>query len=202
EAAILVRLQALERDIQLFRHLDVVGEPDYALWSAGGRIVRQLTSETYIPDLAWWMRPWNSQIIVPRPPEVALAPDIQAGSCWPMRKNHGSLGVRLAEEIVPHAITIDHLAMQLSFRNDTAPRGIEIWGLQARGRAQKTGTLPDFVLLGHLTYDIHAPLPVQTFNLSREVTELHLGMETLLFILEDNWGNDAYTCIYRVRVHG
>ncbi|KAI0715480.1 UNC-like C-terminal-domain-containing protein, partial [Cerioporus squamosus] len=175
------------------------GEPDYALWSAGGRIVPQLTSKTYVPPSRWWTGAWDGQSVDPRPPELAITPDIHAGCCWPMRGNHGSLGIRLADEIVPRAVTVDHLAVQLQIRNDTAPRDVSIWGVQAKGRTQSdTGTLP----VMNITFDIHARLPTQTFNLSKEAADLHLTVETLLFMVENNWGNDAYTCIYRVRAHG
>lgn len=141
-----------------------------------------------------------------------------------MRGDHGSLGIQLAEEIVPRAITIDHIAMQLSFRNDAAPRTVSIWGLQPRRNRRDTGTrhvltglhlsyesgLPDlhpnyyyreFVLLGNFTYEITAANPIQSFDLVREGEESDLIMETLLFVFEDNWGSTDYTCIYRVRVH-
>lgn len=223
DVSIILKLQELERELRLLRYLDDVGQPDYALWSAGGRIVSELTSPTY--TTSWWMRPWKSQLPDQRPPELAITPDIQAGCCWPMQGDHGSLGIRLAEELVPRAITIDHLALQLAFRNNTAPKEVSVWGIQPQGQHRDTGALRvqkglhlsfeyglldlhpdyyhrDFVSLGNFTYDIHTVHPIQTFNLVEEAEKLDLIMEILLFIFESNWGNDHYTCIYRVRVHG
>ncbi|KAI0703517.1 hypothetical protein C8T65DRAFT_578748 [Cerioporus squamosus] len=221
---ILQKLQSLEREFQLIVYLDSVGEPDFALWSAGARIVRELTSPTYTLDVPLWARLWSTPAM-PRPPELALTPGLQAGCCWPMKGQRGSLGVKLAQEIVPRAVTIDHVPGQLAYRNDTAPRLIDVWGILPRSRRQSTGGLqvlkglkltyehglpdlhPDFyfnnfVLLGHMTYNIHGKIPMQTFNLFSDADALKLFVDTLLFVFKENWGNEAYTCIYRVRVHG
>lgn len=220
-----MKLETLERELRLYQYLDVVGQPDYALWSAGGRVVGQLTSPTYVPHPRWWKRVWNSELTHLRPTELAITPDNRAGNCWPMHGSHGSLGVKLVEDIAPRSITVEHLSRHLAYRNDTAPKQISVWGLQPiRGR-RHTGNLyvtkglylsiehglphlhpeyyyRDFVLLGNLTYDILADTPIQTLELIREVEELDLFMDTLLFVFENNWGNGDYTCIYRVRVHG
>ncbi|KAI0715605.1 UNC-like C-terminal-domain-containing protein [Cerioporus squamosus] len=173
-------------------YLDFVGEPDFALWSAGARIVQELTSRTYTPDAPFWTKLWRPPVTLAQPPELALTPGLQPGCCWPMKGQHGSLGIKLAQEIVPRAITIDHLPGQLSYRNDTAPRLIDVWG-----------ALPaNFVLLGHIAYDIYGKLPVQTFDLFSDVGTLKLILDTVLLIIKDNWGNQVFTCIYRVRVHG
>ncbi|KAI0694241.1 UNC-like C-terminal-domain-containing protein, partial [Cerioporus squamosus] len=170
---------------------DSVGEPDFALWSAGASVVRELTSRTYTLDVPLWARLWRTPEISPRPPELALTPELQAGCCWPMKGQRGSLGIKLAQEIIPRAITIDHVPRQLAYRNDTAPRLIDVWG-----------PLPSFVLLGQIVYDIHGRNPVQTFSLFSDANALKLVVDTLLLVFKENWGYDAYTCIYRVRVHG
>lgn len=59
-----------------------------------------------------------------------------------------------------------------------------------------------FVLLANFTYDVHSSQPTQTFGFPPELNDMQLTTNTVLFRIRSNWGNDAYTCVYRVRVHG
>ena len=61
---------------------------------------------------------------------------------------------------------------------------------------------PTFISLVNLTYDIHASWPVQTFHVADSTAIARISTNSVLFRFRNNWGNDAYTCIYRVRVHG
>jgi SUN domain-containing protein 1/2 len=66
-------------------------------------------------------------------------------------------------------------------------------------------TLPrdvSFIRLTSFTYDIHAPLNIQTFPVRQEVRDLSLDFGIVALVIKDNWGKDGYTCLYRFRVHG
>ena len=66
-------------------------------------------------------------------------------------------------------------------------------------------TLPKdvpFIRLASFTYDIHAPLNVQTFPIRQEVKDLELDFGVVALVIKNNWGKDSYTCLYRFRVHG
>jgi len=66
-------------------------------------------------------------------------------------------------------------------------------------------TLPKdvpFIRLASFTYDIHAPSNVQTFPVRQEVKDLELDFGIVALVIKNNWGKDAYTCLYRFRVHG
>jgi len=56
--------------------------------------------------------------------------------------------------------------------------------------------------LGTFSYDIHAPSHIQTFSIPTEIQELGIDFGTVVFRFLSNWGEDTYTCVYRVRVHG
>ncbi|KAG2035202.1 hypothetical protein BDR03DRAFT_962926 [Suillus americanus] len=66
-------------------------------------------------------------------------------------------------------------------------------------------TLPSdvsFIRLASFTYDIHAPSNIQTFPVRQEVRDLSLDFGIVALVINDNWGKDGYTCLYRFRVHG
>jgi SUN domain-containing protein 1/2 len=66
-------------------------------------------------------------------------------------------------------------------------------------------TLPKdvpFIRLASFTYDIHAPLNVQTFPVRQEVRDLELDFGVVALVIKNNWGKDGYTCLYRFLVHG
>ncbi|KAI1787854.1 hypothetical protein LXA43DRAFT_975114 [Ganoderma leucocontextum] len=61
----------------------------------------------------------------------------------------------------------------------------------------------DFVRLGSFAYDLDYYLPFQTFHLPAE-TSIALGdtpFDIVLLAISDNWGDQEFTCLYRVRVH-
>lgn len=227
---LLTRITQLEHQLQLYTQLDSVGRIDYALWSAGAYVITALTSPTYVPQLPWlW---WPSSSARPtvqwKAPELALTPELHLGYCWAMLGSNGNLGVALARSIIPRAVTVDHVAKPLLLQFESAPRDIEVWFVPEL----KHGTIPTtsqawgavttalgadilidhslfnayrrttFVNLVNFTYDVHASRPAQTFEVSEDVYGLKLKTNTVLFRILTNWGSEAFTCLYRVRVHG
>ncbi len=222
DRALVRRLEQLEQEFELRLYLDGIGEPDYALWSAGARVVPSLTSRTYTRHLQMWEMSWARPTLAHQLPELALMPEVYPGHCWPMEGSRGTLGVKLARAITPRMITVDHLAKAVSFQHSTAPRDIEIWGIAPKD-CRIDGKVPfstglelsyknklnlhfkhyrsRFIRLGNMTYDVNAPRPTQTFNLWEESEPLSCTFESVLFVFENNWGSSEFTCIYRVRVH-
>ena len=144
-----------------------------------------------------------------------------------MAGSRGTLGITLARTIIPRAVTIDHVAKPLLLQHTSAPKEIEFWIVPEKGRdyttsmttASAADLLDDavdriqryraatlyripFIRLANFTYDVHSLFPTQTINIFPELDELQLRTNTVLFRIRSNWGNDAYTCVYRVRVHG
>ncbi|EPQ31801.1 uncharacterized protein PFL1_01133 [Pseudozyma flocculosa PF-1] len=133
---------------------DRIGLRDYALYSAGGRIVPEWTTETYAydPSSSWgarWMpsfgsrtkgsRPAASSSAKPgapqrairgRPPLVALHPDTSPGMCWSFAGPTGSLGVYLSKPTHVTAVSIEHTPRVLSLdEGSSAPREFAVWGI-------------------------------------------------------------------------
>ncbi|RPD52617.1 hypothetical protein L227DRAFT_514558, partial [Lentinus tigrinus ALCF2SS1-6] len=221
----------LESQLRLHSHLESVGMVDYALWSAGAYVIAALTSPTYTSHMSWarWASSSTRPALQWRPPELALSPEVHLGYCWAMLGSRGTLGVTLARTVIPRAVTIDHVAKPLLLQVESAPRDVEVWvvpdlksgdGAQSRiGGAMFTASGADlldhnglfqpygfrtttFVRLVNLTYDIHSSHPTQTFPVPGEVNQLNLKTDTVLFRFLTNWGNEDYTCVYRIRVHG
>ena len=113
---------------------DIVSRADFALHSAGARLIPSLTSHTLE------MRPTTLRGTVlswvtghgremGRSPITALHQDIHSGLCWPMIGDFGQLGVALSFPAHITDITIDHVAKEVAFDLRTAPRDMEVWGL-------------------------------------------------------------------------
>ncbi|KAF9208194.1 hypothetical protein BGZ49_009511 [Haplosporangium sp. Z 27] len=114
----------------------VIVKPDYALFSAGGRIIPRLTSPDYQPP----EKPtsWGLSYLFPSLHSSfeyravkAIQPDMHAGECWPMDGTHGRIGIRLARRIVVTEVTIEHADPRVVFDSRSAPREMEIWRLVA-----------------------------------------------------------------------
>lgn len=120
---------------------DALAKPDYALHSAGGRIIPRLTSPNYFhyvePTLLGWL---GARFFVPlprreKPAEKAIEPDMHAGECWAMDGQEGQLAVRLARKIVITEVTIEHADPSVVLDLGSAAREIEVWGLRGRDDA-------------------------------------------------------------------
>ncbi|BGO90029.1 hypothetical protein NBRC10512_003562 [Rhodotorula toruloides] len=115
---------------------DVLARPDYALYTAGGRVIRSLTSRTYEPHPVSRSRSvlaWITGTSVPqgRSPVTALHPDRTPGSCWPFAGQHGQIGIQLSRRVVPTDITLEHISPDVALDGDvsSAPKDFEVWGI-------------------------------------------------------------------------
>ena len=113
---------------------DIISRADFALHSAGARIIPSLTSHTLEMRPATlrgtvlsWMTGHGREM--GRSPITALHQDIHSGLCWPMSGDFGQLGVALSFPAYITDITIDHVATDVAFDLRTAPRDMEVWGL-------------------------------------------------------------------------
>lgn len=239
------QIHALEERVHKYLFYDGTGLRDLASAVSGGRVIPELTSETCAieqPGLkAPWYKRWSGQreetgaavALVGLPPEFAIYPDTQVGSCWPMKGRSGSLGLALIQPAIVTSFTVDHAPRPMTFRYQSALRSGELWGLieepfREGPRSSVSGTeeltlmdastvlLPDtprvqgsryahsqLVRLASFTFDVDSGPPFQTFNVSEDTLEQlgRIRFSTVVFVVRENWGNDAFTCIYRVRVH-
>ncbi|KAL7424063.1 hypothetical protein Q5752_001648 [Cryptotrichosporon argae] len=206
---------------------DVLARPDYALFTAGARVVPSITSDTLVlrgaarlPALLW-----GARRVEGRPPATALHPDTSVGSCWPFAGATGQLGVMLAKPVRVTDVTLEHAARELALDTATAPRDVEVWAVvgdadrervaayladaDAAGEPErKSGLEPgpghasaDKIRLAAFTYDPAGPAPIQTFPVDPAVRALALETAIVVVEVKSNWGGE-FTCLYRVRVHG
>ncbi|NWS49966.1 SUN5 protein, partial [Probosciger aterrimus] len=117
-------------------------------------------------------------------------------NCWPLQGHQGQVVIRLPALVHLTAVSVQHIYKEVSPSGTviSAPRDIIVfvslfWVLLA-GIEEET-------LLGTFMYNV-AKEAIQTFPLK----DTHRAFSHIKLIVKSNWGNTAYTCIYRVQVHG
>ncbi|KAI0323403.1 hypothetical protein GY45DRAFT_1264616, partial [Cubamyces sp. BRFM 1775] len=225
------KITSLEDLLKTSVYYDGTGRMDYAARGAGASIVSELTSDTYTlgTHVSTWSPFWRSgKRMVGNPPVFAILPDTRIGSCWPMKGRRGSLGIALAQPTIVRAFTIDHIPRQLTLDYQTAPREGDLWGFlehtspyikegtnltthaldnilagDTRGLRRSSYGRGRLVHLSSFNFDALAGQPFQTFEVPTstlaDLGEIAFGVVVLM--VRENWGNEHFTCIYRVRVH-
>ena len=223
---------------------DTLGKPDFALYSAGGRVIPQLTSKTYEVKPDTWARyvigaVTGSGYTMGRPPVTAIHPDIHVGNCWPFAGTQGQVGVLLARNVFISEFSIDHAPRDIAYDVRSAPRQMEVWGLvqgmdniakvreyQQTVRQRREETIqhakeqgippppeetpypqslprsPHYIRLAQFSYDVHSPEYIQTFAVPKDIQEIGADFGVIVLLIKNNWGEEDFTCLYRLRVHG
>ncbi|NXE17173.1 SUN2 protein, partial [Lophotis ruficrista] len=125
---------------------------------------------------------------------------VSPGNCWPLQGHQGQVVIRLPARVHLTAITVQHIYKEVSPSGTviSAPKDMAVFllslcfvpeGLDADGEEE--------TLLGTFTYNVEREAH-QTFHLKVRST----AFSSVKVLVKSNWGNPAYTCIYRVRVHG
>ncbi|KAF3932320.1 hypothetical protein ABW19_dt0208280 [Dactylella cylindrospora] len=202
----------------------ILQKPDYALLARGTLIDPRLTSSTFDPYgdpgvfgvLSTFLRPG------PNEPAHVLTESTNVGDCWSFPQSSGQVSMLLAEEIFPTHVTVDHVPRGISGDDRSAPREMEFWvriedlrGREQVGKAASValGDVADgpstrqyvangYVRVASFIYDTKSQYPTQTFELPVELEKLGLPVRSVSFRVLSNWGNEEYTSIYRLRVHG
>jgi len=109
---------------------DMLGMPDFALYTAGGRAIPSLTSPTYVlqqPTHGWkfWFAGKDDKI-EGRQPATALYGDNSVGTCWPFEGNKGQIGIMLARKAFVTSVTVEHAAQEVAFDQSSAPKAIQV----------------------------------------------------------------------------
>jgi len=177
---------AVMEDVYRLLFADAVGKPDYALASAGGRVV-DYSGKWSLGRLAALVSPFPGH---DSPVEAVIQRDTSLGACWPMAGSSGFVTVKLAQRVLVDSISLEHVSSSIAHNQESAPRDVRFWGYPTSG-AKAT-------FMGQFTYDINGR-EVQTFPVQAEtdVAVSIVKMEVL-----SNHGHPDYTCIYRMRVHG
>ncbi|XP_066139860.1 tetratricopeptide repeat protein 39C-like [Euwallacea fornicatus] len=170
---------------------DKTGRTDFALESAGGRII-QLTQGTENYGQAK-----SCLLDIPlyegmHGPRAMIQSGTSPGQCWAFKGSIGGVIIKLLGPTEIDAISMEHISKAISPSGDskTAPKDFIAWGMKSM---TNTGTL-----LGQFIYDIEGPL-VQTFTVSNPTHEIYEFIELKVM---SNYGHPDFTCVYRFRVHG
>ncbi|XP_040397892.1 sperm-associated antigen 4 protein-like [Cygnus olor] len=130
-------------------------------------------------------------LCTPNTPDTVLQPDVSLGNCWAFQGSQGQVVIRLPAKIQAAMVTIHHTSEMDSElgKFSSAPRDFTISGVDEETEAE--------TLLGAFTYGVQKK-PMQTFPLQK----IPRAFQFIKIVIQSNWGNPEYTCIYRVQVHG
>ncbi|KAJ1679106.1 hypothetical protein EV182_002712 [Spiromyces aspiralis] len=193
---------------------DRLGKADYALQSAGARIIPALTTDTLKVQPRKLIGQLLSKVgLLPnyaKPPATILSPDTHLGQCWPMAGSEGQVAIRLAAPVKVAEFGLEHVAKSLAIDVRSAPRDIEVLGYLvpdsgegSTDQAELDQRVGDLVQLALYTYEPSDTSPLQTFPLLPEAQEYmkKAMVQTIILRVNSNWGHPDHTCIYRFRVH-
>lgn len=185
---------------------DKTGRIDYALYAGGGRVVGHSLLTPQVPTRGFLSyMPWplnrlfmgrvhpnaNSWVLMPSGGINGLSE--VPGNCLPLNGSSGFIDIQLREAIVPDAITVEHIPVEIAYNPDSAPKDFLVYGWQGHAKPDAGG----LVSLGSFTYDLHGH-PVQTFSFEPATQTV----DHIRFLLQSNHGHAMYTCVYRIRIHG
>ena len=121
------------------------------------------------------------------------------GNCWPFTGSNGQIVIRLARRLKVQSVSYQHIPQSISPTGTTssAPKNISIYGLNSEN--EDPGSF-----LGNFEYTLSTTgQTLQTFKLDAlEANQESLTFRFVSIVVHSNHGNDAYTCLYRFRVHG
>ncbi|KAM6247166.1 sperm-associated antigen 4 protein-like [Porphyrio hochstetteri] len=165
---------------------------DWSLKSSGATIDMRRTSKTYHCRENLGCRVL-AFLFPSKPPDTILQPDVSPGNCWPFQGHQGQVVIRLPARVHLTGITMQHIYEDVSPSGTviSAPRDIAVFGVDADGEEE--------TLLGMFTYNVEKEA-IQTFLLKD--APFPRAFSYIKLLVKSNWGNPAYTCIYRVQVHG
>ncbi|KAJ2736497.1 hypothetical protein H4R23_002005, partial [Coemansia sp. Cherry 401B] len=138
---------------------DRLGKTDFALFSAGSRIIPGLTSPTFEPPARGLAQKlWRGMgMISSQPPTTLLDPNTHVGECWPMRGSSGQVAIHLAQPVDVSDFAIEHIARSIAIDWRSAPRHVEVWGYVLGGQ-DAAGTRQPTPLSAASNEPAHAPI--------------------------------------------
>ncbi len=200
-------LQRVKEDLRLL-YADNTGMIDYAAEASGGKVVPHLSSPTYSSPRQLvptdFLHSFGANAHIGKRDGV-IKPGVKTlGDCWPLQGRSGFLTVQLETALNVSHVSVEHVAKGVTKYPGTAPRRFRVLGRKSTHMAEQPLVLHS---RENFVYDIYADRLVQTFALDQGMDggkegggEEGFGVVTLEVL--DNWGNNEYTCLYRLRVHG
>lgn len=208
-------LEQLVGEVLDRKQYESLGSADYASEASGASIIPTLTSPTFqyhqnnygsgginLFGIVWKknVSPDSEEYV--KSAYEAIRSDTNVGKCWPMDGSRGTLTIKLSRSIQVRNVSVYHVPPRLSLKGDvsSAPREIDVYALKdAKSESDNSVKQKiEYVHLGGFTYLPSDRTPQQTFSLFESSEQVN----RVQFRIKNNYGNEGYTCIYRVMVHG
>lgn len=181
-------------------YLDRIGRPDFALESAGGRILSIGNTQLASPHACGVLARLMSYVgIVPsdqavNSPRYVIQPSLQPGECFAF-VGPGEIVIKLVRPVFIDSVGIEHIQPQMSPDGQitNAPNEFSVYGVNDDSDHQS-------MHLGTFRYDISMRQPLQLFQLDKQLTTKSYSV--VRFEINSNHGDLNNTCVYRIRVHG
>ncbi|KAL8109430.1 SUN domain-containing protein 2-like [Apium graveolens] len=179
---------------------DGLGRVDYALGSGGGFVVKH--SEAYVTGgKGGFLGSGIGKSGVHANSGKMLRPSFgEPGDCFALKGSSGFVQIKLRTEIVPEAVTLEHVAKSVAYDRSSAPKDCRVSGwFRGHETTDLTRNAEKMLSLAEFTYDLEKS-NAQTFDVSDSSDIGVIDMIRLDFT--SNHGSASHTCIYRFRVHG
>ncbi|KAF5197900.1 Sun domain-containing protein [Thalictrum thalictroides] len=171
---------------------DGLGRVDYALASGGAMVVAH--SEQLLPTAVDWLRIKRINVAA----QKMLLPSFgEPGHCFPLKGSNGFVEIKLRRDIIPDAVTLEHVAKSVAYDRSSAPKDCQIFGWFHGLDADQSSQAEKKFLLTEFAYDLERS-NAQTFNVESSNSGI---VNRIRFEFSSNHGG-PHTCIYRLRVHG
>jgi SUN domain-containing protein 1/2 len=186
---------------------DKTGRVDYALFSGGGKVV----GHSVLSPLVSAGDGFGTKALKslrggthPKADEWVITATTQAaGECLALRGNRGHVDIRLREAVHVDAVTIEHVPRGVAYDITSAPKDVSVLGWN-RTRTAPAKNSDALAALGSFRYAVDASAGSQVG--STQTFALRGGgggaVDHVRFEVRSNYGNDRWTCLYRLRVHG
>ncbi|KAL5224735.1 hypothetical protein ABZP36_011374 [Zizania latifolia] len=191
-----IRLFAKEIvEMEIERHAaDGLGMVDYALASGGGKVVKH--SEPFRKVKSFF----TGHSSLRESAQKMLEPSFgQPGECFALEGSSGYVEIKLRTEIIPEAVTLEHVDKSVAYDRSSAPKNFQVSGWYQGTEDDSNKESRVVTTLGEFIYDLEKS-NAQTFQLERTADSRVINMVRLGF--SSNHGKSELTCIYRLRVHG
>ncbi|XP_077295448.1 sperm-associated antigen 4 [Arctopsyche grandis] len=176
---------------------DKIDRCDYALESLGGKILSIGSTKLYVPKANNIIGELFSSILqlACNPSQRAsliLKPSVFPGECWAFEGSTGTAVIQLYGPIIVSGVTLEHIPITITPTGElsAAPKEFAILGLMDDN--------DEGFNFGKFIYDIN-DTPQQYFEVKQKVL---LPFNMVRFEVLSNWGNNKFTCVYRISIHG
>lgn len=199
-----------------------ISKPDFADLASGAKVIPSLTSHSYDWKDGLPLRERTVHKVLGvlgfgrmkvNRPSTAFSSDIRLGNCWPFNGPTGQIAIDMGKSVKLQDVGVVHVRMDQTPNPKSAPRKISVYAqvldpelrsnIATLVRQSEIATFPEeYVKFMSLEYDLMDDDEFQVFPVPQYIQNLNLAASKVAFDVESNWGNDEFTCLYRLRVFG